>query len=104
MSWSIEYRGAEGAAASEACRTAAQYQAAVAQLLRQHVARGHVLEDEHGQLLPFTRYVIRTSDGAEHEGRSDHRGQTCLVFTDAEDDLEVEILPDDCTDYEEPEG
>lgn len=65
---------------------------------------GFELEDEHGELLPFTRYVIRTSDGKEHEGRSDHRGQTCLVFTDAEDDLEVEILPDDCTDYEEPEG
>jgi len=57
MSWSIEYRGAEGAAASEACRTAAQYQAAVAQLLRQHVARGHVLEEEHGQV------VVRDRDG-----------------------------------------
>ena len=58
MSWSIEYRGAEGAAASEACRNAAQYQAAVAQLLRQHVARGHVLEDDHGQV------VVRDRDGA----------------------------------------
>ncbi|MFO1207242.1 MAG: hypothetical protein U1E63_16220 [Burkholderiales bacterium] len=58
MSWSIEYRGAECAAASEACQSAKQYQAAVAQHLRQHVARGHVLEDEHGQV------VVRDRDGA----------------------------------------
>ena len=56
MNWSIEYRGAQGAAASEACQSAAQYQAAVAQLLRQHVERGHVLEDEHGQVVVRDRH------------------------------------------------
>ena len=51
MTWSIEYRGAEGRAATEACRTAAQYQAAV----QQH---GHVIESVHGAIR------VRDRDGA----------------------------------------
>jgi len=61
MNWSIEYRGAQGAAASEACQSAEQYQAAVALLLRQHVARGHVLEDEHGQVVVRDRNGVRVA-------------------------------------------
>lgn len=57
MSWSIEYRGAEGRAASEACRSAAQYQAAVQQLLAQHAERGHVIETVHGAVR------VRRRDG-----------------------------------------
>lgn len=47
---SIEYPGAQGTAASEACQSTKQYAAAVAQLPRQHVARGHALEDQHGHV------------------------------------------------------
>ncbi len=58
MTWSIEYRGAEGRAATEACRTAAQYQAAVQQLLAQHAEHGHVIESVHGEIR------VRDRDGA----------------------------------------
>lgn len=57
---------------------------------------GFELTDHDGEALPYTWYVIRTKDGKEHRGRSDHRGHTCLVFTDEPEELEVEILPDPC--------
>lgn len=57
MSYAIEYRSAQGAAASAACDNALQYQAIVARLLEQHVARGEILEKEHGQV------VVRDRDG-----------------------------------------
>ncbi len=58
---------------------------------------GFELEDEHGNPLPYTNYVIRTASGKEMRGFSDHRGHTCLMFTDDEEDFEVEILPDPCS-------
>lgn len=57
--WSIEYRSAHGAAATEALHSAAQYRSAVQQLLRQHAERGHVIETEHGQV------TVRDRDGAQ---------------------------------------
>lgn len=57
---------------------------------------GFELKDHDGKELPYTWYVIRTKDGTEHKGRSDHRGHTCVVFTDGPEDLEVEILGDVC--------
>lgn len=59
MSYSIEYRGAEGAAASAACQNAAQYQASVTRLLEQHVARGQIVESEHGQVIVRDRDGVR---------------------------------------------
>lgn len=59
-------------------------------------AGGFELYDHDGALLPYVEYVIRQKDGTEHRGRSDHRGRTCVVFTDEPEELEVEILAEDC--------
>lgn len=57
---------------------------------------GFVLEDEDGQPLPFTEYIIRTESGREYPGTTDEHGHTEMVHSFKEEDVEVEILGNGC--------